>query len=69
MGSVISDSLSRGLAEISEWRRVWGMKINPNKTQSMIVSRSRILQPQHPDLLIDNVALTTSESFKILGVT
>ena len=67
--SVISNSLNRDLAKISEWCRMWGMKMNPNKTQSMIVSRSRTLQPQHPDLFIDNVPLTTSDSFKILGVT
>ena len=58
--SVIWESLSRDLAKISEWCRLWGMKMNPNKTQSMIVSRSRTLQPQHPDLFIDNVPLTTS---------
>ena len=69
MRSVISDSLNRDLAKISEWCRLWGMKMNPNKTQSMIVSRSRTLQPQHPNLFIDNVPLTTSDSFKILGVT
>ena len=67
--SVISESLNRDLAKISEWCRMWGMKMNPNKTQSMIVSRSRTLQPQHPDLFIDNVPLTTSDSFKIPGVT
>ena len=43
--------------------------MNPNKTQSMIVCRSRTLQPQHPDLFIDNLHLITSDSFKILGVT
>ena len=43
--------------------------MNPSKTQSMIVSRSRTLQPQHPDLFIDDVPLTTSDSFKILGIT
>ena len=37
-----------------------------NKTQSTNTSRSRILQPQHPDLVIDNVPLTTSDSFNIL---
>ena len=69
MRYVISDSLNRDLAKISEWCKLWGMKMNPSKTQSMIVSRSRTLQPQHPDLFIDNVPLTTSDSFKILGVT
>ena len=69
MRSVISDSVNRDLAKISEWCKLWGMKMNHNKTQSMIVSRSRTLQSQHPDHFTDNVALTTSDSFKFLGVT
>ena len=44
------------------------MKLNPNKTQSMIVSRSRTLIPYHPDLSIDDVILQTCDSFKILGI-
>ena len=43
MRSVISDLLNRDLAKISEWCRLWGMKMNPNKTQSMIICRFRIL--------------------------
>ena len=34
----------------------------------MIVSISRTLQTQHPDLFIDNVPLITNDPFKILGV-
>ena len=68
MRSVILDLLNRDLAMISEWCRLWAMKMHPSKTQSMIVSRSRTLQPQHLDLFIDNVPLTTSDSFKILGI-
>ena len=68
MRSVVSESLNRDLARISSWCKLWGMKLNPNKTQSMIISRSRTIQPRHPDLLIDNVPLVTDDSFKILGV-
>ena len=64
----IAESLNRDLARISAWCKSWGMKLNASKTQSMIVSRSRTLDPIHPDLLIDNVPLTTCNSFKILGV-
>ena len=32
MRSVISDSLNRDLAKIREWCKLWGMKMNPNKT-------------------------------------
>ena len=69
MRSVISDSLNRDLAKISELCKLWGMIVNLNKTQSMIVSRSKTLQPQHPDHIIDNVLLPISDSFEILGVT
>ena len=64
----VSDSLNRDLAKISSWCRNWGMLMNPTKTQSMIVGRSRTVHPAHPDLLIDNVPLVNSNSFKILGV-
>lgn len=65
---VVSESLNRDLAKINDWCSLWGMKLNANKTQSMIVSRSRTLYPYHPDLHINNVILTTCQSFKILGV-
>ena len=44
------------------------MKLNPNKTQSMIVSRSETELPAHADLIIDNVILEKKNSFKILGI-
>ena len=64
----VSESMNRDLAKISDWCNLWGMKLNPNKTQSMIVSRSRTPDPIHPDLIINDVVLNTCESFKILGV-
>ena len=44
------------------------MRLNPNKTQSMIVSRSRTVFPPHPDLLVGSTSLNSCDSFKILGV-
>ena len=64
----VSESLNRDLAKIYDWCSLWGMKLNANKTQSMIVSRSRTVYPNHRDLFINNVVLTTCGSFKILGV-
>ena len=32
MRSVISNSLNWDLAKISEWCKLWGMKMNPSKT-------------------------------------
>ena len=65
---LVSQSMNRDLAKISDWCSLWGMKLNPNKTQSMIVSRSRTLYPNHPDFIINNAVLNTCESFKILVV-
>ena len=64
----IVESLNRDLARISAWCKFWGMNLNANKTQRMIVSRSRALDPVHPEPLIDNIFLSTCDSFKILGV-
>ena len=66
--ALVSESLNRDLARINGWCNLWGMKLNPKKTQSMIVSRSRTLNPVHPDLSIGNVVLDTCSSCKILGV-
>ena len=65
---MVSESLNRDLARINNWCKSWGMKLNANKTQSMIVSRSRTLVPNHPDLAIEDVVLHTCDSFKILGI-
>ena len=62
---LVSESMNRDLAKISDWCSLWGMKLNPNKTKSMIVSRSRTLYHNHPDFIITNVVLNTCESFKI----
>ena len=65
---LVSESMNRDLSKINDWCKLWGMKLNPNKTQSMIVSRSRTLIPSHPDLSVDDVVLPTCASFKILGI-
>ena len=40
MRSDVAESLNRDLSKISTWCNLWGMRLNPNKTQSMIVRRS-----------------------------
>ena len=37
MRSDVIESLNRDLSKISAWCNLWGMRLNPNKTQSMIV--------------------------------
>ena len=68
MRSDVTESLNRDLSKISTWCNLWGMRLNPNKTQSMIASRSRTVFPPHPDLLVGSTSLNSCEFFKILGV-
>ena len=69
MRSDVSEPLNRDLSKISTWANLWGMRLNPNKTQSMIISRSRTVFPPHPDLLLGSTSLNSCEFLKILGVT
>ena len=62
-------SLNRDLARISDWCEQWMMKLNPIKTKTLIVSRSRTLMPAHGVLELNGVALSVSDSLVILGVT
>ena len=68
MRSDVVASLNRDLSKISTWCNLWGMRLNPNKTQSMIVSRSRTVFLPHPDLLVGSTSLNSCDSSKILGV-
>ena len=45
------------------------MKLNPTKTKTMIVSRSRTVHPQSPSLTIGGTVLKESDDLVILGVT
>ena len=68
MRSDVTESLNADLSKISSWCNLWGMRLNPNKTQSMIVSRSRTVFPPHLDLLVGSISLSSCDSFKILGI-
>ena len=68
MRSDVTESLNRDLSKICTWCNLWGMRLNPNKTQSMIVSRSATAFPPHPDLLVRSTSLNSCDSLKILGV-
>ena len=65
----VANSLNRNLAKIQSWCSTWGMKLNPHKTQSIIISRSRTPYPSHPPLTLCGFDLEVSSSFKLLGVT
>ena len=48
---------------------MWGMKLNPRKTHSITISRSRIPYPLHPPLTLCGINLEVSSFLKLLGVT
>ena len=65
----VAESLIRDLGRVSEWCDLWGMKLNESKTKTMIVSRSRTMHPQSPQLTICGTVLKEFDDLIILGVT
>ena len=65
----VAESLNRDLVRVSAWCDFWDMKLNASKTKTMIVSRSRTMHPQPPQLTIDGTVLKDSDDLDILGVT
>ena len=47
----VSASLNRDLARICIWCNSWGMRVNPNKTKFLVISRSRTLAPFFPSFV------------------
>ena len=66
MISDVTESLNRDLSKISTWCNLWCLRLNPNKTQSMIVSKSRTVLFPHPDLLVVSTALNFETLLKFL---
>ena len=67
--NLAAQSLNRDMERIHEWCHRWGMKLNPSKTQTLLISRSRTKLPLHPSLSVGNTLLAESEFLTILGVT
>ena len=57
------------LGRVSEWCDLYGMKLKASKTKTMIVSRSRTMNPQSPPLTFGRTVLKESDDLVILGVT
>ena len=66
---VVSESMNRNLNRVSVWCKLWGMKLNVSKTNTMIVSRSCTVHPQITPLTLDVTVLKESADLVILGVT
>jgi hypothetical protein len=48
-----AETLNTDLSKIHDWSMEWLVKFNPDKTESMIVSR-KSNRPLHPPLMMDN---------------
>ena len=64
----VAESLSRDFMKVSELCDLLGIKLNPSKIKTMIVSRSRTTS-QSPALTIGRSVLVESDDLVILGVT
>ena len=62
-----AETLNTDFAKMHDWSMKWLVKFNPDKTESMIVSR-KSNRPLHPPLMMDNkirviTKLLNSEQF------
>ena len=51
----VAASLIRDPGRVSKWCDLWVMKLNASNTNTMIISRSRVMHPQSPPLTIDEL--------------
>jgi hypothetical protein len=61
-----AETLNTDLAKIHDWSTKWLVKFNPDKTESMIVSR-KYNRPLHPPLMMDNKIINMVSEHKHLG--
>ena len=59
---------NRDLARIQEWCNHWCVILNPNKTEALVVTRSRNVIPPHSDLVLFGVSIRASSKLDILNV-
>ena len=60
-------SLNQDVAAIHSWCLKWHMRLNPKKTKSMEVSRSRTYASGYGDLTLDGAELEEIKSLRTLG--
>ena len=59
-------SLIGDFARIQVWCNHWCMKLNPNKTKALVVSRFRAVGPPYGDLVLSGVSIRASPNLEIL---
>ena len=63
--SCITESLNNDLMIINSWCDHWGMRLNPNKTKSIVFSRFRTLNPVFSDLFIGGTRIDLCDSISV----
>jgi hypothetical protein len=63
-----ADILNRNLNTITSWFSKWLVSVNPQKTETMVISR-KVNKPHHPSLIMNNQQLEDVKYHKHLGVT
>lgn len=61
-------TLQNDLLVVQEWASKWLVDFNPNKTESLVVSK-KVNKPPHPVLLLNNTPISEVTSHQHLGVT
>ena len=64
----VAESLNLDLKKIESWCDSWGMCLNPRKSTSVVVTRSRTINPPHPYLIVNGLSLAMNDLFKKLSV-
>ena len=62
-----AETLNYDLHVISTWAKTWLVTFNPNKTESLLISRKN-MKPNHPPLSMNNVVISEVENHKHLGL-
>ena len=63
----LAASINRGFW-ILEWRNHWYMILKPNKTEALVVCRSRTVNPPHSDFVLSGVSIRANPNLDNLGV-
>ena len=67
-GAQVANQLNTHLSIISDWCNMWSMLLNPNKSHSLVVSRTRSQQLPHPPLILNGSVIQESKIVKLLGI-
>ncbi len=62
-----SDTINNDLETITNWSKKWLVSFNPNKTETMLISRKRN-QLAHPPIMMNNIIVSEVDSHKHLGL-